>query len=100
MTKSLQKPSSQKKSSSKKLDPLGLRFDEEMTTRLVKCADRLGQTKTALGQQAVVALVEAIERANYRMVIPLEISVAYVPTAARKTGFKPYREEIIEDTDE
>lgn len=85
------------KPASNKLDPLGLRFDEDMSRRLVKCAERLGQTKTALGQQAVIALVEAIERANYRMVIPLEISVAYWPTATRKTAAKPYQEEIIEE---
>lgn len=54
-----------------------------MNKRLVKCAERLGQTKTALGQQAVIALVEAIERANYRMVMPLEFSVSYVPVPAR-----------------
>ena len=86
-----------RKPASNKLDPLGLRFDEDMSRRLVKCAERLGQTKTALGQQAVIALVEAIERANYQMVIPLEISVAYLPAATRKTAAKSYQEEIIED---
>lgn len=91
-------PKSTNKPSTKKLDPLGLRFDEDMSRRLVKCADRLGQTKTALGQQAVIALVEAIERANYRMVVPLEISVAYLPVPIRKSMARPYQEEIIQDS--
>ena len=47
-------------------------------------ADRLGLKKNKLAQDAIEAAVAAIERNNYRIVVPIEFEVTHIPVATGK----------------
>lgn len=67
--------------------PISLRLSDEMEARLENCAKRTKQKKHALAQAALEAAVEAIEKNDYRIVLPIEFDVRYV--AAKKSEAAP-----------
>lgn len=64
---------------SKKTVPISLRLSPELTRRLEEVAARTRQKKHALAQEAIEAAVDAIEKNDYRLVVPIEFSVTHVP---------------------
>jgi len=62
---------------------LALRISAELNERVEKCAHELRQKKHSLAQAAVEAAVEAIERNEYQLVVPIKFDVASVPSPAR-----------------
>lgn len=51
--------------------------------RLEECARQLRLKKYTLGLLAIEAAVEAIEKNNYKLVVPIQFDVAQVPTQVR-----------------
>lgn len=64
--------------------PIAVRLTEEMDKRFAKCAERTKQSKHALAIEAIEAAVEAIERNDYRLVVPIEFEVTHIPTPVGK----------------
>jgi predicted DNA-binding protein len=75
--------------SSRKTVPMSLRLSPELSARLEDCAKRLRQKKHALAQEAIEAAVNAIEENDYRLVVPIEFSVARVPAPAAEDPASP-----------
>ncbi len=69
-----------------KMVHLALRISTELNARVEKCAHKLRLKKHALAQAAVEAAVEAIERNDYQLVVPIQFEVTHV--AVEKTGSK------------
>jgi predicted DNA-binding protein len=63
----------------KKTVPFSLRLSPELTARLEECATQLRLKKHSLAQDAIEAAVEAIERNDYRLVVPVQFEVTHVP---------------------
>jgi CRISPR/Cas system-associated endoribonuclease Cas2 len=68
------------------MSALTLRIDPELHQRLEQCAERTHIKKYTLAILAVTAAVEAIEKNQYRLVVPIQFDVARVPM--EKTGTK------------
>jgi hypothetical protein len=64
--------------------PVSLRFDDLFLDRLQKASDKVAIPKHSLCQRAVVAAVEAIEKCNYEVVMPIGFTVKSVPKKNRK----------------
>lgn len=62
--------------------PLSLRLSPELHDRLEEAAERTKIKKYNLALLAIEAAVEAIERNNYRIVMPIEFDVTHVPEPA------------------
>jgi hypothetical protein len=61
-------------------DPLSLRFPPAQHKRVQAAADQLGLPKHSFCQAAIMAVVEAVEEAGGKAVLPLEFTAKYVPT--------------------
>jgi predicted DNA-binding protein len=64
--------------------PLSFRIEPELHTRLTECSERLRLKKYTLALMALEAAVEAIEKNDYRLVLPIQFEVAHV--AVEKTS--------------
>lgn len=64
--------------SAPKTVPMSLRLTPELNERLEKCAERTKQKKHSLAQEAIEAVVDAIERNGYRLAIPIEFEVTHL----------------------
>lgn len=65
--------------SGKKTERVSLALEGGFKKRLATCAKRTKLKPHSLAQAAIEAAVDAIERADYRLVVPIELHVAYVP---------------------
>lgn len=73
----------------KEKSPLVFKLEPDLHKRLIKCADETGLKKYTLAILAIEAAVEAIEKNDYRLVVPIKFEVAYVPYPQRKTHSDP-----------
>ena len=69
----------------KETTPLSLKLEPEVHTRLMECATRTRIKKYALALMAIEAAVTAIERNNYKLVVPIEFEVTHEATP-KKAG--------------
>lgn len=74
-----------KKKSGPRRAPVAVRLTEEMEKRLAVCAEKTKISKHSLAIEAIEAAVEAIERNDYRLVVPIEFTVTHVPAPAGKS---------------
>jgi predicted DNA-binding protein len=62
--------------------PLAVRLDSPTEKRLTTCAERVKQSKHHLMIAAIEAAVDAIERNDYRIVVPIAFAVTHEPRPA------------------
>jgi len=72
---------------------LSLRISKELDNRVQECADRLKMKKHALAQAAVEAAVEAIEKNDYQLAMPIKFDVTHVVVEKNISSYPPHREE-------
>ncbi len=81
--------------------PLVIRLEPEVHKRLKACAARTKIKKYTLAIMAIEAAVEAIERNDYSLVVPIEFEVVRVPSEkdGAKTSYPSHREQFarVED---
>lgn len=75
---------SAKTESVKPQSPLVFRLQKGLHERLEKCAKETRLKKYALALLAIEAAVEAIEKNNYELVVPIKFEVSRVPAASPK----------------
>jgi predicted DNA-binding protein len=65
-------------------NPISLRLSDEMESRLERCVERTGMKKQTLAQAAITAAVEAIEKNDFKLVLPVKFEVTHIaiPQAA------------------
>ena len=73
--------------------PLSLRLEPEVHARLEECAKRTKLKKYALALMAIEAAVEAVERNNYKLVVPIEFEVTHeaVPKKPTRGLYPPHK---------
>lgn len=59
--------------------PISVRLSPELNQRLEEVAARTRLAKHSLAAMAIEAAVEAIEKNDYRLVVPIEFEVAHIP---------------------
>ena len=77
----------------KEKSPVVFKLDAELHARLEECSKRLRVKKYSLGIMALEAVVKAIEKNGYKLVIPIEFDVAEVPGPAKpqRVKYPPHR---------
>jgi hypothetical protein len=65
----------------KQKTPLVFKIESELHERLEECAKRTKQKKYSLGIMAIEAAVEAIEKNDYRLVVPIKFEVTDIPAS-------------------
>jgi|ERR1043166_3517767 hypothetical protein len=79
--------------------PLTFRIEPELHRRLEKCAAETRLKKYALAILALEAAVEAIEKNDYELVVPIKFQVTRIPRPAEDapknlSGYPQHREEL------
>lgn len=69
--------------------PLVFRLEPELHKRLGECAERTRLKKYTLALLAIEAAVDAIEKNDYQLVVPIQFEVAQVP-AEKKSSRSRY----------
>jgi hypothetical protein len=68
--------------------PLVFKLEKELNQRLETCAERLRLKKYTLGIMAIQAAIEAIEKNDYRLTLPVTFRVEDIPIpASQDTSF-------------
>lgn len=63
----------------KRTAPLSVRLSPELNQRLEDSAKALHMKKHTLAQEAIEAAVDAIEKNDFRLVVPMRFEVTHVP---------------------
>jgi predicted DNA-binding protein len=63
----------------KERDPISFKVEPELSQRLEEAAEKVGIKKSTLMIMALEATLEAIEKNDYRIVVPIEFKVTHVP---------------------
>jgi predicted DNA-binding protein len=71
---------------SRQKNPISMRLSDELEARLEAAVERLGIKKQTLAQMAVEAAVEAIEKNDFRLVVPVKFEVTHVAVARTAPG--------------
>jgi predicted DNA-binding protein len=76
--------------------PLSVRISTELDERLEECARRLKMRKHTLAASAIEAAAIAIEKNNYRLVVPIVFKVEQIPapTATESKSYPDHRPQV------
>lgn len=79
----------------KRRTPFSVRLSDEVRDRLKECSERTGLPEAALAQMAISAAVAAAEKADYKLVVPIEFEVKHVAVSnpTRPAVYPPHRDE-------
>jgi hypothetical protein len=70
----------------KEKTPLSVKLEPEVHARLEECARRTRLKKYALALMAIEAAVDAIEKNDYRLVVPIQFDVTQIPVERAEPG--------------